>query len=719
MRTNERTIGNTASHHVEEVQSDMHQKGREEGYRGAPTDKAVEEKASSGFDQAWRGGGKSWETVAEDERKIWRENTRARMIEKGDGVPDAPFKKTWPELTMKQALRDAVEGGKDRLSWTPGEAQAKRYDLSKQISDLELHGVGDNLRLSANDLNGRKIIDMQHVTPTTLADHIGKEAANKLLAMPEPKASNPYSARRMAGVDLKVGGEGMNEFYDKMLPKAVEKLGKAHGVKVQRGTDTTGNPVNYIDIPPAWKQEILKKGFSLFAAGGSVFDKMQEAKHMQEGGGLSSFLEGEYSGNKQGQHGWGYLGIESPTWSAGIGGQGWRANTPEGPLGRASITNVDVGHKKGDLNLKGSYSANQREIAGPSSGGNPYFDPIDYPGQKFSMPNDIDKRFMLRLSKPFSDGGSVLDKMHAAKHMAEGGGTDVPFNEWDAVPRNAEGESWSPPYEPAPPSVEGFGNSPEKPKTDWIDAANGLDDKAAYYAGPHLAAAGRKVGEIAKMILPGAGAVAAGDEGIEAGKKAGEGKYGQAAAHLGTGAAFGALDFIPPAKLMIPPAKLMLGMAFAGKHGASKLANALDQPNAPTRPNKRASAEDINRAADESAGMTQAELRALYNELGITGTPPSSLVKTALADQPKSAIDAATSMKLEDIAAMNKLSKKDRELFVKGKLPNFVLPSQEAAAPARIEFDKVRKEIKKLKPNLTYCGPLATSLDYLIYQVKL
>jgi hypothetical protein len=83
----------------------------------------------------------------------------------------------------------------------------------------------------------------------------------------------------------------MNEFYDKMLPKAVEKLGKAHGVKVQRGVDTTGNPVNYIDIPPAWKQEILKKGFSLFAAGGSVFDKMHAAKHMAEGGGLESFIK--------------------------------------------------------------------------------------------------------------------------------------------------------------------------------------------------------------------------------------------------------------------------------------------------------------------------------------------------------------------------------------------------------------------------------------------
>ena len=221
------------------------------------------------------------------------------------------------------------------------------------------------------------------------------------------------------------------------------------------------------------------------ATGGSVFDKMHAAKHMQEGGGLSYFLEGGISGNKEGQHGGGYLGIESPTGNAGIGGQGWRENTPEGRLGRASITNVDVGHKIGDLNLTGSYRANQREIARPPAGDNTYFDPIAHSGQKFRMPNDIDKRFMLGLSKQFSDGGSVFDKMHAAKHMAEGGGTDVPFNEWDAVPRNAEGipqiriekppvneadeaqaareaaaarvagNVRGAPYEPTPPSTEG------------------------------------------------------------------------------------------------------------------------------------------------------------------------------------------------------------------------------------------------------------------------
>jgi hypothetical protein len=41
--------------------------------------------------------------------------------------------------------------------------------------------------------------------------------------------------------------------------------------------------------------------------------------------------------------------------------------------------------------------------------------------------------------QPRATGGSVFDKMHMARKRAEGGGTDVPFNEWDDVPRNAEG----------------------------------------------------------------------------------------------------------------------------------------------------------------------------------------------------------------------------------------------------------------------------------------
>ena len=272
MRTNERTIGNTASHHIEEVQSDWHQKGRTEGYRNEEAVAAAEAKLQAA-EKAIRDGDENGLKLFDIAMRELKDATTAMH-----GVPDAPFKKTWPDLTMKQALRDAVENGKDRLSWTPGEAQAARYDLSKQIEKVEYHSGQDGGHLVAW-AKGRvgdghvPAMDQSAVKADDLANIVGKDVAEKLLGQKPGK--DGY--RSLGNQDLKVGGEGMNEFYNKMLPKAVEKLGKEYGVKVQRGVDTTGNPVNYVDIPPAWKQEILKKGFSLFASGGSVFDKMKRA----------------------------------------------------------------------------------------------------------------------------------------------------------------------------------------------------------------------------------------------------------------------------------------------------------------------------------------------------------------------------------------------------------------------------------------------------------
>jgi hypothetical protein len=42
-------------------------------------------------------------------------------------VPDGPFKKTWPLLSMKRMIRYAVENGFDQVAWTSGEQQAQRY----------------------------------------------------------------------------------------------------------------------------------------------------------------------------------------------------------------------------------------------------------------------------------------------------------------------------------------------------------------------------------------------------------------------------------------------------------------------------------------------------------------------------------------------------------------------------------------------------------------
>jgi hypothetical protein len=113
----------------------------------------------------------------------------------------------------------------------------------------------------------------------------------------------------------------------------------------------------------------------------------------------------------------------------------------------------------------------------------------------------------------------------------------------------------------------------------------------------------------------------------------------------------------------------------------------------------RASAAEINRAAQESRkGSTQAELRDLYGQLGLTGGEPSQLVKPSLAAQhPPEMIQAAIDLKLADRAELNKLTPKQRQEYaVKGKLPGgALLPSQEAALPALEAFGPLKKEVGK------------------------
>ena len=56
------------------------------------------------------------------------------------------------------------------------------------------------------------------------ADYIGKEAANKLAAAPRER-----DVQALAGLDLKVGGEGMRAFYDKIVPNVANGLLKKLG----------------------------------------------------------------------------------------------------------------------------------------------------------------------------------------------------------------------------------------------------------------------------------------------------------------------------------------------------------------------------------------------------------------------------------------------------------------------------------------------------------
>lgn len=323
---------NKKSLHLEEIQSDWHQQGRDRGYKDANTktdltplmdaQDATRKALSKAIEDSWlkysNGKAHNYREARDllpDEAAIIKSEVEKHQLHDKEflkiqkasedaneayyaadrkaalGVPDAPFKKSWHELALKRMIREAAEKGYDRLSWTPGEAQAARYDLSKSVNKLAYNPESGHLQAYNHD--NRLVIDKPNVTKEQLADNIGKEAAKKILEAPNAKAKDAYAPSSeyhlLEGQDLKIGGEGMKGFYDQIIPKALEKLGKEHGVKVktyeldskigktisQMEKDPSSVKIHYIDIPQSLKDTALQKGFPLFSKGGYMLVPVQ------------------------------------------------------------------------------------------------------------------------------------------------------------------------------------------------------------------------------------------------------------------------------------------------------------------------------------------------------------------------------------------------------------------------------------------------------------
>jgi len=253
---------------LEEVQSDWMQKGRTEGFRGEPKYYVAKSNETSG---RWS---ENFDTrqEAENYAKTLTGQFEVRTTKNENGVPNAPFKKTWHELAIKRILRYAVDNGYDGIAWTTGEQQVERYDLSQQLSEVEATKIGPNSFniIARNNVTrggvGRKVIE-QIFDSEELPDVVGKDLANKIIV----GGGGKYS-----GLDLKVGGEGMKGFYDQMIPSFLNKYTKKWGGRVGQSeiSQIAGKPnkenfpealtkVHSLDITPAMRESIYR-GQSLF-----------------------------------------------------------------------------------------------------------------------------------------------------------------------------------------------------------------------------------------------------------------------------------------------------------------------------------------------------------------------------------------------------------------------------------------------------------------------
>ncbi|MGC3005303.1 hypothetical protein ACPF8X_44690, partial [Streptomyces sp. G35A] len=155
------------------------------------------------------------------------------------------------------------------VAFVNGDQSADRYDLREQVQSLGYDPKSG--RLQAFDDRRNTVIDKAGVQPEQLEDYIGKEVAQRLLA------TEPVMGKHLLdGEQLKVGGEGMKTFYDKIVPNAVKALLKKVGGEGLRNIEIVtprSKPTEYADFT-AWQN--APKEQALEQPGFTITDAMRE-----------------------------------------------------------------------------------------------------------------------------------------------------------------------------------------------------------------------------------------------------------------------------------------------------------------------------------------------------------------------------------------------------------------------------------------------------------
>ena len=260
--------------HVEEIQSDWGQKGRDEGFQQNMTPEQIQERN----DLSAKSRGQGY--LSRDELMRLENLDRIATLAE-TGIPTAPYVTntgSWTDLALKRALKEAAEGGYDKLVWTPGAEQAGRYSLSNHVDRIAYDPEEKTLSYVPKNNNGRGWTDHPgDVEPKDLAGIIGKDAAERLLA---EKPSPLSGIHTLEAPDLSFGGEGMKEYYDKIVPNQLKKISKHYDPNAKVGyTDVmlppsgkagTNNPpmaAPGLDITPQMREAIMR-GQKAFQRGG-------------------------------------------------------------------------------------------------------------------------------------------------------------------------------------------------------------------------------------------------------------------------------------------------------------------------------------------------------------------------------------------------------------------------------------------------------------------
>jgi hypothetical protein len=248
---------------VEEIQSDWAQEGKRKGFKKPePADFNVEVRLVGSWHPQFPETKDKWRVTVdgqdrgyiqaadENEARYKASANETNRRDNSGAVPPAPFigkTDAWVALALKRAIKMAVDEGYDRVAFVTGEQSAERYDLSKQVDSIDYTKTDDGqytLKVKLSGDGGYQA--MRDLSASALEDAVGKEVAKKIIANEGREPGVPVGSGLLKGLDLKVGGEGMRAFYDKIVPSVLKEVLR----KVGGGSFATVEFQN--PIRPSW-----------------------------------------------------------------------------------------------------------------------------------------------------------------------------------------------------------------------------------------------------------------------------------------------------------------------------------------------------------------------------------------------------------------------------------------------------------------------------------
>ena len=300
LRVSDRVTDGKKTLLVDEVQSDWHQAGREEGYKTKDSDVAkkayqdyagdlekryvagIREKAPSLYtdpaDQEYFVTRAVNQSSLKDMAKALGEEDTYNSLYKDynleigqnrKGVPDAPYKDDWYQLTLRRAIKEAIDGGYDRVALPTGARVNERFDISKQIDRIDYNKNDDGTFSMSAIKDGREVFSKEDLDEKELSGIVGKDLAKKIVGdegkVPSSKADRWESEdvdepefKSLSGLDLQIGGEGNKKYYDEVYPNYLKKFGKKYGAEV--GDTKLLLPIPKMDKPTGWGGDQYMKG---------------------------------------------------------------------------------------------------------------------------------------------------------------------------------------------------------------------------------------------------------------------------------------------------------------------------------------------------------------------------------------------------------------------------------------------------------------------------